>query len=110
MYNPEEEGSTDLLLDWVRQRITKEINAHPNSSYRVYFNLEFDSNQTTYERKSNLLDIGVLAPTDELGRAMSSLLRVLIDDNIDYLACVADEESVSYEDYFKLLCNDENEM
>ncbi len=52
---------------------------------RLYIGGEGDSNQSNFERLSNNLKIGVLAPSCKVGYTLLSLLRVIIDYNIDYL-------------------------
>ena len=46
---------------------------------RVYFSGEFDSNQTEFEKLSNHLEIGVIAPTKIEGLVLLRLLRMIVD-------------------------------
>lgn len=47
---------------------------------KIYFSGEFDSSQTTFEKQSNNLEIGVLAKNKLVGLALLRLLRELVDD------------------------------
>jgi hypothetical protein len=48
---------------------------------KVYFSGEFDSNQTEFEKKSNHLEIGVMASTKIEGLILLRLLRIIVDKN-----------------------------
>lgn len=54
-----------------------------NKRAKVYFSGELDSNRTTFEEKSNQLEIGVAAYDDFVGLIMLRLLRYAVDFNDD---------------------------
>lgn len=46
----------------------------------VFIDGEFDSNQTKFERKSNMCEIGVLSNSNDVGHCLLFFLRMIIDE------------------------------
>jgi hypothetical protein len=52
---------------------------------KIYFSGEYNSNQTKFERASNHLEIGVIAPSEAEGLVLLRLVRIIIDRNYTLL-------------------------
>jgi hypothetical protein len=48
----------------------------------LYCSGEEDSSQTTFEKRSNHLEVGVLAPNKDVAKTMLFVLRMIIDGNL----------------------------
>lgn len=66
-------------------------NTHPaDGDYRIYFDGEYDGNQTDFERASNNLKIGVISNNSLCGYALLWFVRLIIDSNKDCLDIITD--------------------
>lgn len=85
----EDECEIDLL-----ESIEKYLKANmDNGERKIYFSGEFDSHQSTFEKASNNLEIGVIASNETTALILLFFVRIIIDHRKELLL-----ETVCYED------------
>lgn len=69
------------LLSAVFDECEKRENASTLPIVELHCSGEFDSRQSNFERKSNALEIGVLAKDQTVARALLSFTRMIVDEH-----------------------------
>lgn len=70
---------------------------------KLFVDGEFDSNQTTFEKQSNNLEIGVLADSDTVGYSLLHVLRMIIDDNFELTECLREWFEEDYDTFVPIV-------
>lgn len=111
-YDNEDSGAISPFLQWLFEWVGKDMNA-TSGPYRVYFDSQFDSNQNEFEQKSNLLEIGVVAPNEALGCVLLKLLACIVLRSLDPIYSAIDYNSpdersqVPYASIYTTLCEND---
>ncbi len=89
------------IIEKIKKKLEEKLD-QDSQEYKLYFSGECDFNQTTFERKSNHLEICVLANDDVIGFSLLYLLRIIIDNNDHLLHCIIgdkERDEMSIDDY-----------
>jgi hypothetical protein len=70
--------------------------------YKLYFSGEFDSNQTKFEKRSNNLEIAVVAKHSRCAWILLSLLRTIIDG--EQSMRIIYEDSRDWDEFVRTFC------
>lgn len=79
-------SSIKFIIDWLQSKVVE-------SPKLVCFSGEHDTNQTLFEKQSNMMEVGVLATNEYEAKIMLHILRVIIDKKIDLLDVDSVDES-----------------
>ena len=79
-------SSIKFIIDWLHRKVVE-------SPELVCFSGEHDTNQTLFEKQSNMMEVGVLATNEYEAKIMLHILRVIIDKRIDLLDVDSVDES-----------------
>lgn len=61
---------------------------------KIYVDGEFDSNQTDFERRSNNIEVAVMATSDIVGYCLLRIVRMIVDRNFELLEYVIDYDKI----------------
>lgn len=86
-------SSIKFIIDWLQRKVVE-------SPKLVCFSGEHDTNQTLFEKQSNMMEVGVLATNEYEAKIMLRILRVIIDKNIDLLTTDESDDLASSEDVY----------
>jgi len=89
-----DDGSEFLDIIFTHLKTIAKSERDRNLKLRMYFSGEYDSNQTTFEKQSNHLEIGVIARSKRVAGCMLMILRMIVDDNYNLLSSVLEDYKI----------------